>query len=47
MDELNMTGNCMLGSRPLLHFDAAFDGAPYLSVMKEIFTQVSVKISAT
>eukprot|EP01085_Mycamoeba_gemmipara_P000487 Mycagemm_TRINITY_DN10387_c0_g5::TRINITY_DN10387_c0_g5_i1::g.487::m.487 type:complete len:327 gc:universal TRINITY_DN10387_c0_g5_i1:103-1083(+) len=40
MDELNMTGNCMLGSRPLLHFDAAFDTAPHFSLLKEIFTQM-------
>ena len=25
MDELKLTGNCMIGSRPLLNFDAGFD----------------------
>lgn len=34
MDELKLTGNCMLGSRPLLDFDSAFDRAPHLQLMK-------------
>lgn len=38
MDELKLTGNCMLGSRPLLDFDAAFDRAPHLQVMKALLT---------
>lgn len=29
MDELKLTGNCMLGSRPLLSFDSRFDQAPH------------------
>jgi len=38
MDELKLTGNCMLGSRPLLNFDSRFDASPHWQIMKEIFT---------
>lgn len=38
MEELKLTGNCMLGSRPLLNFDAKFDSSPHWQVMKSIFT---------
>jgi ribosome biogenesis protein BRX1 len=34
MDELKLTGNCMLGSRPLLNFDAAFDKSYHFQLMK-------------
>lgn len=37
MEELKLTGNCMLGSRPLLNFDAKFDSSPHWQVMKDIF----------
>ncbi|PWN52056.1 Brix-domain-containing protein [Violaceomyces palustris] len=40
MDELKMTGNCLKGSRPILSFDKAFDEKPYLSLLKEMFTQM-------
>jgi ribosome biogenesis protein BRX1 len=38
MDELRMTGNAMLGSRPLLSFDSAFDReeAPHLQLIKAL-----------
>lgn len=36
MDELKLTGNAMLGSRPLLNFDSAFDRAPHLQLMKSL-----------
>ncbi len=36
MDELKLTGNCMLGSRPLLNFDAGFDRAPHLQIFKNL-----------
>lgn len=39
MDELKLTGNCMLGSRPLLSFDSAFDEAPHFRVMKAILSE--------
>ncbi|XP_073477064.1 ribosome biogenesis protein BRX1 homolog [Aquarana catesbeiana] len=38
--ELKMTGNCLKGSRPLLSFDPAFDRDPYLTLLKELFTQI-------
>jgi ribosome biogenesis protein BRX1 len=37
MEELHFTGNCLKGSRPILSFDAAFDKAPHLQVIKELF----------
>jgi ribosome biogenesis protein BRX1 len=40
MDELKMMGNCLKGSRALLHFDAAFESEPYLQVLKEMFTHI-------
>ncbi|KAI0137184.1 Brix domain-containing protein [Xylariales sp. AK1849] len=39
MDELNFTGNCLKGSRPILSFDAAFDKEPYLRVIQELLRQ--------
>ena len=36
MDELKLTGNCMLGSRPLLNFDARFDTEPHLQLLKVV-----------
>mmetsp|Transcript_11034 Transcript_11034/g.41200 ORF Transcript_11034/g.41200 Transcript_11034/m.41200 type:complete len:286 (-) Transcript_11034:37-894(-) len=40
MDELKLTGNCMLGSRPLLSFDAAFDVRPETKLMKELLSEI-------
>lgn len=40
MDELNFTGNCLKGSRPILSFDSKFDDTPFYSLMKELFIQV-------
>lgn len=37
MDELKLTGNCMIGSRPLLNFDASFDSQPHLQLLKSKF----------
>lgn len=37
MDELNFTGNCLKGSRPILSFDSAFEKEPYLKVIKQLF----------
>lgn len=39
MDELNFTGNCLKGSRPVLSFDHRFDTAPQLRLIKELLTQ--------
>ena len=35
-----MTGNCLMGSRPLLVFDSAFDKSPELRLVKALFKQV-------
>lgn len=40
MDELKLTGNALLGSRSILHFDKAFDVEPELQLLKELFAQV-------
>ncbi|KAI9884786.1 MAG: Ribosome biogenesis protein brx1 [Watsoniomyces obsoletus] len=37
MEELNFSGNCLKGSRPLLSFDATFDTQPHWQVIKEVF----------
>ncbi len=36
MDELKLTGNCLLGSRPILNFDTKFDNAIHWQVIKSI-----------
>ena len=38
MEELNFTGNCLKGSRPILSFDAAFDKQAHLRVLKELLS---------
>ncbi|KAF2404786.1 Brix-domain-containing protein [Trichodelitschia bisporula] len=38
-DELHFTGNCLKGSRPILSFDATFESAPHLQVIKELLAQ--------
>ncbi len=38
MDELKLTGNCMLGSRPLLNFDSAFDETPHFQLLKTVLS---------
>lgn len=35
-DEIRMAGNCLKYSRPLLHFDRAFETAPHLRVVKAL-----------
>lgn len=40
MDELKLTGNHLKGSRPVLSFDASFDGEPHLQLVKEMLTHV-------
>ncbi|KAF9878540.1 hypothetical protein CkaCkLH20_04032 [Colletotrichum karsti] len=37
LDELNMPGNCLRGSRPILSFDNAFETEPHLQLMKQAF----------
>ncbi|ODQ82084.1 hypothetical protein BABINDRAFT_160281, partial [Babjeviella inositovora NRRL Y-12698] len=36
-DELNFTGNCLKGSRPILSFDQTFEDAPHTKLIKEMF----------
>ena len=40
MEELHFTGNCLKGSRPILSFDANFDSAPHLKLLKEMFLHI-------
>jgi ribosome biogenesis protein BRX1 len=38
MDELKLTGNAMIGSRPLLDFDKKFDNTPQMKLIKSLLT---------
>ncbi|KAL7664081.1 Brix domain-containing protein [[Candida] zeylanoides] len=38
LDELNFTGNCLKGSRPVLSFDQSFESNDHYKLMKELFT---------
>ncbi|KAL9034044.1 MAG: hypothetical protein Q9214_007227, partial [Letrouitia sp. 1 TL-2023] len=38
--ELHFPGNCLRGSRPILSFDATFDTAPHLTLIKELLTHI-------
>ena len=40
MDELKLTGNAMLGSRPLLNFDENFETSPHFQLMICMLTDV-------
>jgi len=40
MEELKMTGNCMLNSRPIITFDGNFDTTPHYKIMKELLLQL-------
>lgn len=40
MDELKMTGNSLMGSRPLLTFDEQFNQLPHLLLIKQMFIQI-------
>eukprot|EP00753_Platysulcus_tardus_P000639 PLAT10609.1.p2 GENE.PLAT10609.1~~PLAT10609.1.p2 ORF type:complete len:434 (-),score=200.51 PLAT10609.1:107-1309(-) len=40
MNELKLTGNCLLGARVLLNFDAAFDAEPHWRLLREMLTQI-------
>lgn len=37
--EVRLAGNCLLGSRPILHFDKAFSDISFLRLMKALITQ--------
>jgi len=38
-DEMRLAGNCLLGSRPILHFDKHFGDISFLKLMKCMLTQ--------
>mmetsp|Transcript_44221 Transcript_44221/g.117160 ORF Transcript_44221/g.117160 Transcript_44221/m.117160 type:complete len:347 (-) Transcript_44221:151-1191(-) len=38
--EVRLAGNCLLGSRPILHFDKSFSTIPFLKLMRTMFIQV-------
>jgi ribosome biogenesis protein BRX1 len=40
MSELRMTGNCLKGSRAVLHFDKQFDSAPHWQLSREMLAQM-------
>ncbi|TKW48907.1 Ribosome biogenesis protein BRX1 [Colletotrichum tanaceti] len=40
MEELNFSGNCLKGSRPILSFDAAFETEPSLRLSRELLTHI-------
>lgn len=44
MDELNFSGNCLKGSRPVLSFDKTFDESPHYQLIKEMMTHVSILV---
>lgn len=44
MDELNFSGNCLKGSRPILSFDETFDESPHYQLIKEMLTHVSFQV---
>lgn len=39
LDELNFTGNCLKGSRPILSFDKSFTDSAHHELIKETFVQ--------
>ncbi len=44
LEELNFTGNCLKGSRPILSFDKSFEDAAHTKLIKEMFIQVCSSI---
>jgi len=38
-DEMRLAGNCLLGSRPIMHFDKHFGEISFLKVMKSLLVQ--------
>lgn len=36
MDDLRLTGNCLMGSRPILSFGAEFGAAPHLRLIRQL-----------
>jgi len=40
MRDLRLSGNCLLGSRPILSFDAGFQQAPHLQVLQQLLAHI-------
>ena len=40
MSDPRLTGNCLLGSRPILSFGAAFSSAPHLRLLRQLLTDI-------
>ncbi|KAK9464984.1 Brix domain-containing protein [Lipomyces arxii] len=40
MSELNFTGNCLRGSRPIVSFDRTFDESPHYKLVKELLFHI-------
>ncbi|KAK9455912.1 Brix domain-containing protein [Dipodascopsis uninucleata] len=40
MSELNFTGNCLKGSRPIVSFDKSFDASPHYALVKELLLHI-------
>eukprot|EP01029_Cantina_marsupialis_P002166 TRINITY_DN11978_c0_g1_i1.p1 TRINITY_DN11978_c0_g1~~TRINITY_DN11978_c0_g1_i1.p1 ORF type:complete len:284 (+),score=88.27 TRINITY_DN11978_c0_g1_i1:116-967(+) len=40
MDDLKLSGNCLKGSRPILHFSSEFDESLHMKVVKETFVKM-------
>jgi ribosome biogenesis protein BRX1 len=38
MRDLRLTGNCLLGSRPILSFDGSFSATPHLQLVRRLLT---------
>jgi len=40
MGDTRLSGNCLLGSRPMLSFDASFDEKPHLQLVRQLFSTI-------
>ena len=40
LGDLRFTGNCLLGSRPVLSFDGGFDAQPHLQLLKQLLADI-------
>lgn len=40
MGDTRLSGNCLLGSRPMLSFDASFEEKPHLRLVRDLFSSI-------
>ena len=40
MRDLRLTGNCLLGSRPILSFDGGFNATPHLQLLQQLLAAI-------